>query len=296
MSFDSVRGDVAYAVRSLARSRSFTIAAILTLSIGIGATTAVYSVVDTILLQPLPFPDSDRLVRLVEHYSFPGGTRMFERGLTYPEFLDWRDKSRALVDATALIGMSQRMVKTPDGAAGLWGTMAAANVFDMLHVNAMLGRTLKPGDEANPDVVVLSYDTWQRHYHSDPAIVGKALEFRAGALLAPIPARLLTVVGVLPADFEFPTGPLDFFTPIVLNPAAKQPPRVSTIARLAPGVSLQGAIEEARLMGEALRGPWPANVIPLTGPRFEIQGSRIAPSRRCGLHSGSCWPRSSSCS
>ena len=263
-----------YAIRSLARSRTFSIAAILTLAVGIGAATAIYSVVDTILLQPLPFADSDRLVRLVEHYSFPNATRTYERGLSYPEFLDWRQKSKTLVDATAMIAMSQRMVKTPDGAAGLWGTMAAGNVFELLHANAMLGRTLMAADDTSPDVVVLSYDTWQRHYHSDPAIVGKSLEFRTGALLSTIPTRLLTVVGVMPADFEFPTGPLDFYTPIVIDPSAppRQQPQVSMIARLAPGASWTAAAGEAELMGKAMRGPWPAKVMALSGPRFEIQG------------------------
>jgi putative ABC transport system permease protein len=270
MILDHFTKDVAYAVRSLARSRGFTIAAVLTLAVGIGAATAIYSVVDTILLRPLPFPDSDRLVRLVENYAIPNRQQMFQRGLTHQEFLDWRAKTRTLVDATALVGMSQRMVKTPDGAAGLWGAMAAANVFELLQVKAMLGRVLGPGDEASPDVVVLSNDTWQRYYHSDPAIVGKALEFRTGALLAPIPARLLTVMGVLPADFESPTGPLDFYTPIALDPS-KRSPQVTMIARLAPGVSVQAATDEATTMGNAIRPPWPTDVMPLTGPRFEIQ-------------------------
>lgn len=270
MILDNFTRDVAYAVRSLARSRGFTIAAVLTLAVGIGAATAIYSVVDTILLRPLPFPDSDRLVRLIENYAIPNRQQMFQRGITHREFLDWRETTRTLVDATALVGMAQRMVKTPDGSAGLWGAMAAANLFELLQVRAMLGRTLVAGDEANPDIVVLSYDTWQRHYHSDPAIVGKALEFRTGALLAPIPPRLLTVVGVLPAGFEFPTESLDFYTPIALDPS-KRSPQVTMIARLAPGVSLQAAVEEATTMGNAIRPPWPANVMPLTGPRFEIQ-------------------------
>ena len=162
------------------------------------------------------------------------------------------------------------MVKTPDGAAGLWGAMVSSNAFALLQATAALGRTLGPGDDANPDVVVLSHDTWQRHFHGDPAIVGKALEFRTGALLAPIPARFLTVVGVMPADFEFPTGALDFFTPIALDPS-KRSPGITMIARLAPGVSLQAATEEATLMGSAIRPPWPANTPPLTVPRFEAQ-------------------------
>jgi putative ABC transport system permease protein len=271
MTLESLRRDLAYAVRSLFRSRAFTIAAILTLAIGIGATTAIYSVVDTVLLQPLPFPESDRLVRLLAYAPpFAPGRPIRQSGITHQEFLDWRQRSNTLEHAAAVIDMSQRMVKTPDGAAGLWGAMVTASTFELLPVRPWLGRTILPGDEGSPDVVVLSYETWQTHYHGDPAIVGKALEFRAGALLAPIPARFLTVVGVLPADFELPTGRLDFMTPIALDPS-KRSPGVTTIARLAPGVSMAAATADANLMGNAIRPPWPEDAPPLPGPRFELQ-------------------------
>jgi putative ABC transport system permease protein len=263
--------DVRYALRTLRTSPGFTAVAVLTLAVGIGATTAIYSVVDTILLQPLPFADSDRLVRIVENFPHPvPGRPLLQRGVTHQEFLDWRTRAKTLADATAVIPMAQRMVRTSDGAAGLWGAMSSANTFALLGTKAMLGRTLGGDDDMHPDVVVLSFHTWQRHFNSDPSIVGKALEFRTGALLAPIPPRLLTVVGVLPADFEFPTGSLDFFTPIVLNPS-RPPPSVTMIGRLAPEVSLDVAIQEVNTMGAAIRPPWPATAPALTVPRFEVQ-------------------------
>jgi putative ABC transport system permease protein len=266
-----MRAELWYAARSLARSRGFTAAAILTLAIGIGAATAIYSVVDTILLRPLPFPDSDRLVQLVEYAPpFAPGRPIGQRSLSHQEFLDWRQRTKTLVHMTAVIGMSQRMVKTPDGAAGLWGAMVSAGTDGLLQVRPFLGRMIGPGDDANPDVVVLSHETWQTHYHGDPAILGKVLEFRTGALLAPIPPRLLTVVGVLRPDFELPTERLDFLIPVALDPL-KRSPGVTTIARLAPEVSLRAAIEEANLMGSAMRPPWPDDAPPLPGTRFELQ-------------------------
>ena len=273
-------GEVSYAIRSLARSRGFTVAATLTLAIGIGATTAIYSVVDTILIRPLPFPGGDQLVQLIEWAPLPGRPP-FQRGLNYSEYLDWRSRSKTMADAAAVIDMAQRMVKTPDGAAGLWGAAVSANAFDMLEARAMLGRTIGPQDAANADVVVLSHDVWRLHYHSDPSILGNVLEFRTGALLAPIPPRLLTVIGVMPAAFEFPTGRLDFFTLFVPAPS-KQPPRVNMIARLAPGQSVQAATDEALAMGNPIREPWPATATPPTGPRFEIQSLKeraVAPLR-----------------
>ena len=275
-----MRGDVSYAIRSLARSPGFTLAAILTLGIGIGAATAIYSVVDTILIRPLPFPGGDQLVQVIEWAPLPGRPP-FQRGLNHSEYLDWRSRSKTMADAAAVIGMSQRMVRTPDGAAGLWGAAVSANAFEMLKARAMLGRAIGPQDAANADVVVLSHDVWRLHYHSDPSILGKVLEFRTGALLAPIPPRLLTVIGVMPPGFQFPTGTLDFFTPFVPDPS-KQPPRVTMIARLAPGVSVQAATDEAMVMGSAIREPWPAAATPPAGPRFEVQGLKeraVAPLR-----------------
>src|SRR5438094_9591861 len=95
--------DARYAVRTLRASRSFAVVAILTLALGIGATTAIYSVVDTILLQPLPFPDSDRLVRIVENVPSPvPGRPVVQRSVTYHEFLEWRARRRTLADAFAV--------------------------------------------------------------------------------------------------------------------------------------------------------------------------------------------------
>lgn len=259
--------DIRYAVRQLRRSPSFTVAALLCLALGIGATTAIFSVVNTILLQPLPFPDSDRLVRLVENVPPPArGRPLTQRGLTYSESLDWRAQSKTLSDAYAVFGFGQRLVRTTQGAVGLWGVAASANAFALAQVHAMLGRTLDAGDEANPDVVVLSHDTWQRYFTSDPAVIGKVLEFRAGALMGPAPPRQMTIVGVLPEGVGLPDGRADFYWPISGSP----PARVTLIGRLASGVSLESAVAEANAIGSGMRPPWPADADPLTVPRFEV--------------------------
>lgn len=275
-------GDLRYAVRSLSRSPGFAIAAILTLGIGIGAATAIYSVVDTILFRPLPFPGGDRLVTLVEWGPhFRAGEPAWMRGINYQEYQTWRERATTIEGTAAIIGMSQRMVRTPDGATGLWGAMVSGNIFALLETRAHLGRTLQPADDGKPTVVVLSYDTWQRHYHSDPAIVGRALEVRVGALLAARPPMFLTVVGVLRRDFEFPTERLDFVMPIALDPS-RPSPGATTIARLAPGVSLAAATQEADAMGASMRKPWPPDRMPPVGPRFEYQSVQerlVAPVR-----------------
>ncbi len=165
--------------------------------------------------------------------------------------------------------MGQRLVRTTQGAVGLWGAVTSTNTFSTLQVRAALGRTFDSGDESNPSVVVLSFDTWQTHFNSDSSIVGKVIEFRAGALMGPMPPRAMTVIGVLPADFVFPDGQADFYWPVVTSPGGFL--RVAMIGRLARGVSLESAVAEANAMGAALRPPWPADAAPLTVPRFEVE-------------------------
>ena len=252
MGLADVRQDVRYALRTLRRSPGFAIVAVLTLALGIGATTAIYSVVDTILLQPLPFPDSDRLVRVVENFPqlVPGRPPM-QRGITHQEFLDWRGTREDVLRRDrgrrhgATHGADSRRARRGCGAP--W---PRANTFALLQVRAMLGRTLVAGDDANPDVVVLSYDTWRRHFNADPAVVGTALEFRTGALHGADSAaaadrgrraaRRLRVsdraAGLLHADRA---------RPCVEAVARKS----RMIARLAPGVSLDAAIDEVNRHG-----------------------------------------------
>jgi len=264
---DDLRRDTAYAVRSLSRSPGFTAAAVLTLAVGIGATTAIYSVADTILLQPLPYTDADRLVRVVENIPFiDAGRPPVQRGVTYQEFLEWRLRSRTLSDTVAVIGMAPRTARTTGGTMRLWGAAASGPAFALLGARASLGRTLTADDDAHPDVAVLTFDAWRRLFHADAAVVGTTIELRG----TDVAARLLTVVGVLAADFEFPTGTSDFYTPIALDPSRRSP-FVTMIGRLKPGVSLQDAIDEANVIGSAVRPPRPADAPPLPVPRFDVQ-------------------------
>src|SRR5574341_734843 len=120
--------DVAYATRSLTRSPGFTVAAILTLSIGIGATTAIFSVVNAILLQPLPYPNSDRLFTSVENIApARAGFNWMQRGPNNLEFAEWRSRAKTLDATAASAGMGQRLVRTSRGTAGLWGTSVSGN-------------------------------------------------------------------------------------------------------------------------------------------------------------------------
>ncbi len=265
---DDLRRDALYAVRSFARTRVFTAAAVLTLSVGIGAITAIYSVVNAVLLRPLPYDNSSRLVRVVENFGavFPGRPPL-QRGVSYLNFLEWRTRTRTLTDPIAVIALGQRLVRTADGTARLWGIMTSASTFTVVGAQAALGRTLVEADDANPSAIVLSFDVWRRLFHADPHVVGTQIELRAPDQ----PGRLLTVVGIMPASFELPTGRADFYTPIALDAAAQRNASVTMIARLGSGIPLGVAIDEANVIGTAIRPPPRADAAPLTVRRFDVQ-------------------------
>lgn len=264
---DDARKDAAYAVRSLSRSPGFTAAAVLTLAVGIGATTAIYSVVDTVLLQPLPFPDADRLVRVVENER-PRDMPV----VSYQEYLEWRSRTTTLSGLAAVTFNPQVMMPTRAGTIRVSGGLVSSNYFEVLGAEAMLGRTLVSGDDANPDVAVLSFDTWQKYFRADTDAIGSVIEFRSGNLAG----RLLTIVGVMPERMEQLGAALDFYTPIVVAPDARPIGLGAMIGRLREGVSLAAAAEEAHVIGNALRPPRPVSAAPLTKPRFEAQNPKDA--------------------
>jgi len=272
---EDFRRDVTYALRSLRRNPGFALATILTLAIGIGSTTAIYSVVNAILLQPLPFPNSDRMVRVVENAV--GGTgSVFQRGVTYAQFLEWRAHTTTLTDAAAIIPLFQRTTRTSAGTIAFSGVMVSSNMFSMLGTRAMLGRTLGPVDESNPDVLVLSFDAWQRIFNADKDILGRIVEVRSASnvpqsawVKGVTPSRLMTVVGVLPEDFEVPTARRNFYAPVVLD-ASKASPRVTMIAYVKDEISFDAATEEATRIGTAISPPLSGDVRPAPGARFEV--------------------------
>jgi putative ABC transport system permease protein len=263
---DDLRRDVTYAARSLRRSRSFTVAAILTLAVGIGATTAIYSVVHAILLRPLPFADADRLVRIDENVRSRSGDRIYQMPMSHQAFREWSARSRTL-DGTIAVAGSMLLVQTSEGAARLWGRAVSADAFTLLGTTPLLGRTLLPADEGRTDVVVLGFDAWRRLFRSAPDVVGRTIA-QQGANASD--RRLLTIVGVLPEGFSFPSGFSDYYVPIAAV-GGKVPYNVNLIGRLAPGISLDAARQEAAQLGAALLPPRP-NGAPLADtPRFPVR-------------------------
>ena len=253
---DDLRGDVPYALRGLMRSRGFTAAAVITLGLGIGAATAVLSVVDTVLLEPLPYKDADRLVRIVERAAPANHSAPLLRrtGLSGTELTAWRKESKTLSEIALSITPPITLMPTDTGSARLTGGLVSPQLFALLGVSARLGRTLDAADEAaGSNVVVISTGAWQRYFQGDPGVLGRTITLETlGPEAGFLDGTPLTIVGVMPASFDYPLPNMDYWAPIT-NGSTPQRLGGSAIARLRDGASIAAATDEANAVGEGVR-------------------------------------------
>ena len=253
---DDLRGDLPYALRGLMRSRGFTAAAVITLGLGIGTATAVLSVVNTVLLEPLPYKDADRLVRIVERAApaNPSAPLLRRTGMSWAELTAWRKESKTLSEMACSITPPITLMPTDAGSARLTGSLVSPHLFAMLGASARLGRTLAAADDAaGSNVVVISTGAWQRYFQGDPGILGRTITLKTlGPEAGFLDGTPLTIVGVMPASFDFPLPNMDYWAPIT-NGSPAQRSGGTVIARLQGGASITAATDEANAIGEGLR-------------------------------------------
>ncbi|HUJ24007.1 MAG TPA: ABC transporter permease, partial [Bryobacteraceae bacterium] len=225
--------EVRLALRGLVRSPGFTVVAVLAVALGIGANTAVFTIVNSVLLRPLPFPEPERLYALSIVMDGPFGVddRRMPDGL----YLDFRKQDRYFEKLTAF--NSQRMNMTGAGdARSVRGAFATADFFSVLGAHAALGRAFAPGEDqpGHDGVVVIGNELWRSAFGADPAIVGKSVR---------LDGKSHTVVGVMPAGFAFPEA-LDVWVPrgVVLDPHNSW--SWSVVGRLMPGALASQATAE----------------------------------------------------
>ena len=185
--------DLRYAARTLAKKPGFTAVIVLTLALGIGANTAIFSVIDAVVLRPLHFEDPDQLVMLWEMLETQEGDR---GAVSYPNFQDWRSQSQSF-EGMSLLRSKGFTLPGAEQTERINGVRASADFFPLLRVKAALGRTLLPEDDqvGAEKVVVLSDGLWRRRFGADPDLVGRTL---------PLDGEAFTIVGVLPPGFRFP--------------------------------------------------------------------------------------------
>ena len=251
-----------FAIRVLWRSPSFSGIALLALVLGIGANTAIFSVVNAVLLRPMPFRDPSRLVLVWE-----ASPRTSKKNVANPQNLaDWQKRNRSFEKMAAYVPFQQTMSLTGDGTPEeVPGNYATRDFFSILGVQPILGRDFLPEEDVSGDknnVALISEGLWRRRYGADQGILGKKLIVRGTPIM---------VVGVLPASFRFPDVKADIWELIHLDPQAKRGGRfLAPIARLKAGVSIEQAQAEMNIItaelareNPAFDTKWGASVIPL---------------------------------
>ena len=262
---EGLGADLSYGLRMLRKSPGFTLVAVLLLALGIGATTAIFSVVNGVLLKPLPFKDPGSLVMVWEHAY----KRDRERNVVGPyNFLRWRERARSFESISAFVPWPANLADEGEPERVSVGHVSA-DLFTTLGVSAARGRvfTSEDGIPGNESVVLLGDGLWKRRFGADPDVVGKTLR---------VDGREMTVVGVLPPGVEFSSqqagGSVQIWNPIAFTNEHREARGryMLVMARLAPGVTLERAQEEMKRIAADLEkenadfnAGWSANVFPL---------------------------------
>ena len=246
--------DLRYGIRTLAKNPGFTIVAVLTLALGIGANTAIFSVVDAVLLRPLPYPQSERL--FVVYQTLPQDPAQ-NTGVSYPNYLDWTQQNQAFDSIAAARGNSQALSGQGEPTYIESGSVTS-NYFDVLRVKPMLGRTLQSSDDAldASPVVVMSETLWRARFGADPAIVGKTITLEQHGV---------TVAGIVPAYFHpsVPDSAAQLWVPLRQDGVfsdmhgRRAGHYLAVLGRLKPGVTAAQAQSEMAALQDRLAEQYP---------------------------------------
>jgi predicted permease len=246
---DILAQDLRYAFRSLRRTPGFTCTAIVVAALGIGSTTATFSIADHVLLRPLPFDNPDQLVRLTENHTSLGYPRMEP---SPPNYRDWKRMATSL-RIEAFNGDSRSLVGSGEPER-IFGATVEGGVFGLLGRQAAMGRTLSERDAADPtqNPVVISDRTWRTRFGADPNVLGRTL---------PLENLTLVIVGVMPPDFFFPARDTEYWRLLRFNASNADDSRnnnyLQVLARLNPGVTLEQARSEMRTIADQIAQEFP---------------------------------------
>jgi len=241
--------DLRFALRQFAKSPGFAAVAVFTLALGIGANTAIFSIVDALLLRPLPYPEPDRIVQVWEAPN-TGGVAITSGGV----FMDWQDHTTQL-ETIAAVHTADKNLTGEGEPVRISGLEVSADYLRVLRVNPALGRGFSPQDDApggDRHVVILTHELWQSRFHGNPDIVGRAVRFDGESY---------TVIGVLPPNALVATN-VSFLMPATIRADAYKQSRdynyvCFVIGRLKPGASMRQAQEELAAVKRALNASYP---------------------------------------
>ena len=248
LSLVTMLNDLRFAIRQLGKNPGFTAVAVLTLALGIGANTAIFSIVNAVLLRPFPYQAPERLVILEERISAGGSFSP-----SYPNFVDWRAQNMAFDSIAAVRGNESFNFTGAGEPERLQGRLVSAEFFSTLGIQPLLGRDFLPEEDrpGTTPAVILSYGFWQRRFGADPDVLGKQLTLNN---------QSFTVVGITPANFQFGLE-ADVTVPIGLSAERfanrGRDPGTGVVARLKPGVSQQQGETELNLVAARLEQQYP---------------------------------------
>lgn len=234
---DSLFADLRHGLRLIRKSPGFALVTVLTLGLGIGANVAIYSIVDAVVVRPLPYHDPDRVVMVWEDASYVS----FPRNTPAPaNYFSWKSLNRVFTDIAATRGASASLTEGGSPEQVL-GRRVTANFFSVLGVRAALGRTFtEEEDRAGAPVTVIGYGLWQRRYAGDPGVVGRDIVMNGSRR---------TIIGVMPRSFVFRSREVDFWNPMAFTPgeiAQRGSHYLNVVARLAPGITIEQASADMR--------------------------------------------------
>jgi len=251
----AARQDIAYALRSVRKQPGFAVTAVLTLSLGIGANVAIFSVVNALLLKPLPFRDADRL--MLVHLLAPrpdGRAALSENVWSYPKYQRLAERQQVF-DSMSLFGDRTWSLTDTESPERLRGELAGGRFFEVLGASPVVGRAFGTSDDVigNAPIAVIGYGLWMRRYGGDRAVLGQAVHLNKVAH---------TIVGVMPAGFRGLSGQAEVWVPMATEPVRGQLDNPTShsyflVAKLKPTASVERAASDVRSIGDALNDIYP---------------------------------------
>ena len=274
---DTLIQDLRYGIRMMFKNRGFTVIAILTLALGIGANTAIFSVVDAVLLRSLPYPDADRLVMLWSTMQSQG---VPTSGSSLPDYREWRDKNQVFDGLAGFYYGDFNLSGENQEPERVQGALITPNFFSVLGVAPAIGRGFLPEEEqfGRHRVVLLSYGLWERRYGGDPEIAGRAIN---------LSGEPYTVAGVMPRAMPFldNTPQVELWRPISFAPGDNMDSRnnnfVYLVGRLKPGVQIEQAQSDASTIARNIGAAFPENIG--VGAQVVPLGEQLTGDTRTGL-------------
>ena len=267
----SILQDIRYALRTLRRAPGFAIIAIITLALGIGANTAIFSIVNAVLIRPLPYQHPDRLVRVLESNPRRG---LSVTAVSPANFIDWKQQNTAFSDMAATQWQAFNY-RGNSGAVRITGAEISTNLLPMLGQKLLFGRGFEKSEEqpGHDDVVLISETLWKRQFGADPQILGKEMRMNG---------RSFTIVGVLPAEFKFLNSDEEVWKPLAFSNedlANRSEYRLVVFARLKDGVTLQQAQSDMQALCSQLERAYPDANTGVTAQVKDLHEAFIGGSR-----------------